>query len=102
MVNRRELLINVVTLNRLKRLTSLNQMVRGQARGLLTPSPQMLRHRRRGSTYGFREGCGENAVRPYVSLTAGFFFQGMRSVRNADGDAGMGVWRTRMASCNEV
>ncbi len=75
MVNRRELLINVVTLNRLKRLTSLNQMVRGQARGLLTPSPQMLRHRRRGSTYVFREGFVENAVSPYVSLNVSFFFR---------------------------
>ena len=51
-----ELLINVVTEDRQKRLICLNQKVSGQVKGLLTPLTQMLRHRRRGSTYVLRVG----------------------------------------------
>ena len=50
MVKETEWLINVVTEDRQKRLICLNQTVRGQGKGLLTPLTQMLRHRRRGST----------------------------------------------------
>ena len=56
MVKESELLINVVTEDRQKRLTCLNQKVGGQVKGLLTPLTQMLRHRRRGSTYVLRVG----------------------------------------------
>lgn len=56
MVNICELPLNVVTGNRRKRLISLTQKGRGQVRGLLTPSTQMMRYRRKGSTYVFREG----------------------------------------------
>lgn len=101
MVNIRELPINVVTANRLKRLTSLTQKGCGQVRGLITPPTQMMRHRRKGSTYVFREGLVRNTVSPYPSLGKGcFFFQGTQSAKRADGDAGMGSWRTRTPLCN--
>ena len=70
MVNRCELPINVVTCDRLKRLTSLTQKGSGQVRGLLTPPTQMMRHRRRGSTYVLREGVVWNTISPYFSLNA--------------------------------
>ena len=76
MVKIHELLINAVTANRLKRLTSLPQKGRGQVRGLLTPPTQMLHYRRRGSTYVFREGFVWNAVSPNSSLGTQFFFSG--------------------------
>lgn len=63
-----ELLINVVKEDRQKRLRCLNQTVRGQDKGLLTPLTQMLRHRRRGSAYVLREGLVRNVVSPYLSL----------------------------------
>ena len=68
MVKESELLINVVTEDRQKRLICLNQTVRGQVKGLLTPLTQMLHHRRRGSTYVLREGCVRNVVSPYFSV----------------------------------
>lgn len=68
MVNTCELPLNVVTANRLKRLISLTQKGCGQVRGLLTPSTQMMRHRRKGSTYVFQEGLVRNTVSPYSSL----------------------------------
>jgi hypothetical protein len=94
MVNIRELPINVVTANRLKRLTILTQKGRGQVRGLITPPTQMMRHRRKGSTYVFREGLVRNTVSPYSSL------RGKRTARNADGGAGRGCRRKRKPCCN--
>lgn len=73
MVKETELLINVVTEDRQKRLIGLNQTVGGQVKGLLTPLTQMLHHRRRGSTYGLREGFVRNVVSPYVSVKESSF-----------------------------
>jgi hypothetical protein len=46
-----ESLINVVSFNKPKMLTGLNQKVRDQVSVLLPYRSQMLRHRRRGETY---------------------------------------------------
>jgi len=67
-VNRCELPINVVTMNRRQRPTRLTQKGCGQVRGLLTPPTQMLGHRRKGSTYVLREGFVRNTGSPYFSL----------------------------------
>jgi len=50
MVNGREALLNVVTTDKRKMLTRLDQTVRGQDRRLRTPPAQMPSHRRRGAT----------------------------------------------------
>jgi hypothetical protein len=92
MVNIRELPINVVTANRLKRLTSLTQKGCGQVRGLITPPTQMMRHRRKGSTYVFREGLVRNTVSPYSSLGKGcFFFPGNAICKESRWGCGYGI-----------
>ena len=68
-----ELQINVVKEDRQKRLICLNQTVRGQVKGLLTPLTQMVHHRRRGSTYVLREGFVRNVVSPYFSVKESSF-----------------------------
>ena len=50
MVNIREPLTNVVTINKRKMLKRLNQKVSGQAQVLHHHLPQMLHHRRIGGT----------------------------------------------------
>jgi hypothetical protein len=98
MVNRCELLINVVTANRLKRLTSLTQKGRGQVRGLLTPPTQMLLHRRKGSTYVFREGFVRNTGSPYSSLRNEVFFSGNVIRKESRWGCGYGIVENANAS----
>jgi hypothetical protein len=50
MVNKSELLINVVKANKPKMLTGLDQKVRGQVQGFQFPLSQMKNHRRTGRT----------------------------------------------------
>jgi hypothetical protein len=50
MVNRSELLINVVNVNKPKMLRGLDQKVSGQVQGFQFPLSQMKNHRRTGRT----------------------------------------------------
>jgi hypothetical protein len=100
MVNTCELPLNVVTRNRLKRLTSLAQNGTWSGSGAANSldaddaPPAERQHLRRS-----RGTCVEHGKPVFLPENAVFFFQGTQSVRRADGDAGMGVWRTRMAFC---
>lgn len=89
-VKESELLINVVTEDRQKRLICLNQTVRGQVKGLLTPLTQMLHHRRRGSTYVLREGFVRNVVSPYFSVKERSF-SGKATRKESRWECGYGI-----------
>lgn len=103
MVNRCELPINVVTGNRQKRLRCLTQHGRWSGSGAANSpdaddAPPAERQHLRHS----RGTCVEHGKPVSLPGDRMVFFQGTQSVRRADGDAGMGVWKTRRAFGNRT
>ena len=82
-------------LDKRKMLTRLNQKVRDQESVLKRHRSQMLYPRRRSPTYPVQVHR-RNVVSPSSSR------KGKRTVREADGMAGIRGWRKRRLRCNEV
>ena len=94
-------MINVVSNDKPKMLSGLDQKVSGQVLGVVDPLAQMLHHRRRAATFPTL-GTSVERGKPVVLPTSYAKEGGKHFARSAHGAAGKGSGRKRTPLCNGV